>query len=33
MATIGDYSFGRIVVDGNEETSDLIALPGRVARN
>jgi hypothetical protein len=33
MATIGDYSFGRIVVDGQEETRDLIVLPGRVIRN
>ena len=33
MATISDYSFGRIVVDGHEETRDLIVLPGRVVRN
>jgi hypothetical protein len=33
MATIDDYSFGRIVVDGQEETRDLIVLPGRVVRN
>jgi hypothetical protein len=32
-ATIGDCSFGRIVVDGQEETRDLIVLPGRVVRN
>jgi hypothetical protein len=33
MATIGDYSFGRIAVDGQEETRDLIVPPGRVVRN
>jgi hypothetical protein len=33
MATIGDYSFGRIIVDGREETRDLIVLPVRVVRN
>lgn len=33
MARIGAYSFGRIVVDGQEETRDLIVLPGRVVRN
>jgi hypothetical protein len=30
MARIDHYEFGRIVVDGREETSDLIILPGRV---
>jgi hypothetical protein len=25
-----DYSFGRLMVDGREHTSDLIVLPGRV---
>lgn len=30
MVEIGDYRFGRIVVDGHEETRDLIVLPGRV---
>jgi hypothetical protein len=33
MAAISDYSFGRIVVDGEEGTRDLIVLPGRVVRN
>lgn len=33
MPEIGDYSFGRIVVDGDEETRDVILLPGRVVRN
>jgi hypothetical protein len=33
MARIDHYEFGRIVVDGREETSDLIILPDRVMRN
>ena len=33
MARIEGYSFGRIVVDGSEETRDVIVLPGRVVRN
>jgi hypothetical protein len=33
MARLEDYSFGRLVVDGAEETRDLIVLPGRVVRN
>jgi hypothetical protein len=33
MARIGHYEFGRIVVDGREETKDLIILPDRVVRN
>jgi hypothetical protein len=33
MACIGHYEFGRIVVDGREETQDLIVLPDRVVRN
>ena len=33
MARIDHYEFGRIVVDGREETKDLIVLPGRVVRN
>jgi len=33
MARIDHYDFGRIVVDGREETKDLIVLPGRVVRN
>jgi hypothetical protein len=30
MARIDDYSFGRIVVDGEPHTRDLIVLPDRV---
>jgi hypothetical protein len=33
MARIDHYEFGRIVVDGCEETRDLIILPDRVVRN
>ena len=33
MACIDHYEFGRIVVDGRQETKDLIILPGRVVRN
>lgn len=33
MPRIEGYRFGRVVVDGNEETRDLIVLPGRVVRN
>ena len=33
MARIGHYEFGRIVVDGREETKDLLVLPDRVVRN
>jgi hypothetical protein len=33
MARIDHYEFGRIVVDGREETRDLIILPGRVVRS
>jgi hypothetical protein len=33
MARIDHYDFGRIVVDGREETKGLIVLPGRVVRN
>jgi hypothetical protein len=33
MARIDHYEFGRIVVDGREETKDLIVLPDRVVRN
>jgi hypothetical protein len=33
MASIDHYEFGRIVVDGFQETRDLIILPGRVVRN
>jgi hypothetical protein len=30
---IGDYSFGRLVLDGEVETRDVILLPSRVVRN
>jgi hypothetical protein len=30
MAHLKDYSFGRLTVDGQEHTRDLIVLPGRV---
>jgi hypothetical protein len=33
MARIDHYEFGRIVVDGRQETRDLIILPDRVVRN
>jgi chemotaxis protein methyltransferase CheR len=33
MAKIGGYDFGRIVVDGVEQTRDVILLPGRVVPN
>jgi len=33
MARIDGYQFGRIVVDGREETRDLIVLPSRVVRD
>jgi hypothetical protein len=33
MARIESYSFGRIVVDGSEQTRDVIVLPARVVRN
>jgi hypothetical protein len=33
MARIDHYEFGRIVVDGRQETRDLIILPDRVLRN
>jgi hypothetical protein len=33
MARIDHCEFGRIVIDGREETRDLIILPDRVARN
>jgi hypothetical protein len=33
MARIAEYEFGRVVVDGREETRDVIVLPGRVVRN
>ena len=33
MPRIDDYRFGRIVVDGEEETADVILLPGRLVRS
>src|SRR5829696_6513651 len=33
MPRLEDYSFGRIVVDGEEQTRDLIVLPDRVLTN
>jgi hypothetical protein len=33
MPKIDDYDFGRIVVDGVEQTRDIILLPGRVLPN
>jgi hypothetical protein len=33
MSRLEKYSFGRLVVDGSEETHDVIVLPRRVIRN
>jgi hypothetical protein len=33
MARIDHYEFGRIVIDGRQETRDLIILPNRVVRD
>jgi hypothetical protein len=33
MARLQDYSFGRILVDGEEHERDVIVLPGRVVAN
>ena len=33
MARLEDYSFGRVLVDGSEQTRDLIVLPDRVVMN
>jgi hypothetical protein len=33
VARIESYSFGRITVDGHEETADVIVLPERIVRN
>jgi hypothetical protein len=33
MARVEGYRFGRIVVDGEEQTRDVIILPGRVFPN
>jgi hypothetical protein len=32
VARLEDYRFGHILVDGQEETRDVIVLPGRVVR-
>jgi hypothetical protein len=33
MPAIEDYRFGRVVVDGEEQTGDVIVLPDRIVRN
>lgn len=33
MSRIEGYSFGRVLVDGTEQTRDVIVLPGRVVSN
>jgi hypothetical protein len=33
MPRIEGYRFGRVVVDGKEQTKDVIVLPGRVVSN
>jgi hypothetical protein len=33
MSRLENYSFGRLTVDGTEETRDVIVLPERVVRN
>lgn len=33
MEKIRDYRFGRVVVDGEEQTRDVIVTPSRVVRN
>jgi hypothetical protein len=33
MPAIEEYRFGRIVVDGEEQTRDVIVLPDRIVRN
>jgi hypothetical protein len=33
VARLEDYSFGRVLLDGEEETRDVIVLPQRVVRN
>jgi hypothetical protein len=33
MSRIAEYSFGRIVVDGEEQTRDVIVLPDRLVTN
>jgi hypothetical protein len=33
MSRLERYDFGHVTVDGQEETKDVIVLPGRVVRN
>ena len=33
MSRIGGYAFGRVTIDGREETRDVIVLPDRVVRD
>ena len=33
MAMLDDYGFGRVTVDGSEQTRDLIVLPDRVVND
>ena len=33
MARIDEYQFGHIVIDGEEQTRDVITLPGRLVTN
>jgi hypothetical protein len=33
MSRLEEYSFGHLIVDGSEETSDVIVLPRRIVRN
>lgn len=33
MSRLKDYRFGHLIVDGREESRDVIVLPGRVVRN
>jgi hypothetical protein len=33
MPRLEQYTFGRLIVDGREETQDVIVLPDRVVRN
>jgi hypothetical protein len=33
MPAIEEYGFGRVVVDGEEQTRDVIVLPDRIVRN
>src|SRR2546429_496331 len=33
MARLDGYEFGRVMVDGEEQTRDVIVLPGRIVSN